>query len=204
MKMKPPSKQKIWGKPQWCLPEYGIDNNGEGVSYAIPPDGSALSIHFDAMTVELGKEEEGLVASKTLSVLFPLELPNEDFLGFVCSISGHLSSSSGGRAVLLADICGESHFREYDYPEVVIDATSPDQQGDGDDGSTQDRDQVLGDSWFSLQQRSKVQDGGKPAPMTPAAITLLLTAQRKTTEDYVNISVGSIDIAIRFLKGPEA
>ena len=152
------------------------------------PDGSALTMLFGE-ALSLQNEQDGLASAQILTVRVPVEACDTTaVVGYLVHLRGSVTKSAGARVVLTVALGGANAMWEWPYGELPA---SPEEVG-ADAGP-------VGEGFFrelfSLETRpNREENPGGFYPLPPLAINMLLTAQRRTSQDVALAVVDSIDV----------
>jgi len=138
-------------------------------------NGPLATVAFD----DLRAESQGESAERSAVTATALELPAEvlskdGLLGYTLDVRGSCSKTPGCRATVMIEVGGLAHTRTFDYEEAGA------------------------DSWmariFSFERRLHKDAGPAVVPLVPLTINVLLSVERRTSEDRIVLSVDSIDV----------
>lgn len=167
----------IWGEPQFQF-------SARPHSISVGRAGSGLSFIFDDLLVELNTPDRPLTATAILTLRAPLTPDaNREFLGYFVKVNGAAIKDSKSRASLLIDAGGATRTLDFPYGEERGLTTSA----------------VSGPytlEMFSIERlapAAQFADGRRP-PLPPCAVSLLLTAQRISTDETVILTIDTLSI----------
>jgi hypothetical protein len=176
----PASKPEvIWGKPVKSVTtvaklRFKPDPTANPVGIGILTDNTGISIQPGA----------GVLNAACMATLpIPIQSPDESsFYGYLNEIRGFIAKSSGARALLVVDAGGSVATYEFPYDGDVL--------GDFPDLSE-------GKSFFRQflsREIRQPKSTNLPRPtLPPYVITIILTVQRRSVEDFCELRVDSVE-----------
>ncbi len=139
-------------------------------------NGALASLLFDDLRADLQGEAAGLSMVVGSAVELPAEvLSNDVFVGYIADVRGFCSKTKGCRGIVTVQLGAATHTQTFAY------------------------DEEFNDSWFAQMfsfERRPNKDSGQPViPLPPLTINIMLSAQRRTLEDSIIISLDSVDLS---------
>jgi hypothetical protein len=175
----PPEIINLWGEPQ--IQSAAIAKDFYGI-----PGGSKLSLGLNDVVINLEQDKGPLTAAVMATLAIPFT-PSEDkqLMGIIINLQGGITKSKGSRATMQLDILGLTQTLVFPFDE---------------ERNSQDDSRVL-EHLFRLE-KSFVEELEEPSPpLPPCVITLVLTAQRSSINNWVLVGIENIElIAIEFPK----
>jgi hypothetical protein len=141
----------------------------------------SLSVIFDDLRVEVQGSDAPLDETRTLSFRVPASVPAEcRVIGYLEDLIGGVLKSKGARAVIVLDIGGTTHVAEFPY---------------GMDETSASGLSMFTRRFFSPQGVDIASALGVGiAEPPPLQVSIFLSVQRRTLDDFVLLAVDSLDV----------
>ena len=153
-----------------CIRQVSVEN------FSVTTLDQVASIAFDNLLEDIQGRDTPLSAITSLALELPAEILSKDsFIGYVSDLRGSCIKSLGARAILVAELGGTTFIQSFPYDEPHED-----------------------ENWFgqvfSFERRPNNDSGLPIVPLPPFTINVTISVQRRTPEDFVQLTLDSIDL----------
>jgi hypothetical protein len=146
----------------------------------ISPDGAAVTVLFDSLTIVLGGEKDPFSITRVACLQVPIKLPpDRRVAGFASHVDGFVEKTKGAIVSLQVNLGGKSESFEYEEGKEV---GKPD----------------FLHSVFALRRRNLAVDMPPPDPIPLYVAQFVLSGQRSKADDELHLHVDSLNIEVSF------
>lgn len=145
----------------------------------VSEDRQAVTVLFDSMQVSTPAtaKSKDLGTVKSAAYRIPFSLPDKTtLLGVKVDIRGNVAKSVGGRALLIADVAGQTATTEFEFGDEVND------------------DYTL--SYIAEVERQSLDEVASRPPLPEIRIFLTLITQCLDAKEQVRLTVDAIDLSL--------
>lgn len=145
----------------------------------VSPDRQAVTVLFDSMQVSTPAtaKSKDLGTVKSAAYRIPFNLPDKTtLLGVKVDIRGNVGKTAGGRALLIADVAGQTASTEFEF------------------GDEANEDYVL--SYIAELERVSLDQVASRPPLPEIRVAFTLITQCLDAKDQVRLTVDSIDLSL--------
>lgn len=145
----------------------------------VSEDRQAVTVMFDSLqvTTPATAKSKDLGTVKSAAYRIPFNLPDKTtLLGVKVDIQGNVAKSAGGRALLIADVAGQTASTEFEFGEEASE------------------DYLL--SYIAEVERLSLDQVATRPPLPEIRVSLTLITQCLDPKDQVRLTVDSLDLSL--------
>lgn len=180
-----------WGKLEWPAP--ALSRAG---SVTVAPDGLKVSLLFDDFEAALEGSCKNLATTRTVGVRLPVRVDDElNVFGFFQELRGNVSKSPGARALVVLECLGACKVLDYPFDDPYDAAGAG--NAEESTGSVGGRDESISAQLMTVLRRPAKSRGGPFVQIPEYFATLFAVVERRTPDDFVRLSIDSLDMEIK-------